>query len=395
MSSARESRNVLPNLPQSVVVGPGQMGNFTPAEMLKLFPRTGGSMTLTVGGTITDGDVLNVRIESGSLNEVVEVPVASGDTTTTAATKLATGLNANLNLRAAGYVATSAAAVVTLSGVGAIALAANYEAWAESATGNPQITIGGTVTAGEKDVIRFSNEDLPGGKVVISILAASTTTARATALKNAINANLTLKALGLTATSSGALITLAADTDTAGTTIVSYAWQPAKTVTVGGTPAEGNAPVLTITNASLPGGNTPITYTVLVTDTTTALVAEGLKNAINANSEMIGAGITATRSGAVVSIVVPEGIGAVTYAKTDDNTTLTLGAVPTETLALAGASTETIAMGSYSGGGGPIIPVSDFRYVHNGYIHTFKAGQPTTVAADLLSALLRDKMPIS
>lgn len=74
--------------------------------------------TITIGGTITNGDTLTATFANASLpigSEAVTIPVVTADTTTTLATKLAAAINADANLLALGFSATSAAAVVTVS----------------------------------------------------------------------------------------------------------------------------------------------------------------------------------------------------------------------------------------------------------------------------------------
>jgi len=68
--------------------------------------------TATIGGTITNGDseIVQITPEGGSM-VTLTIPIVTADTTTTVATKLAAAINGNATLKAAGFAATSAAAV--------------------------------------------------------------------------------------------------------------------------------------------------------------------------------------------------------------------------------------------------------------------------------------------
>ncbi len=75
-----------------------------------------------------------------------------------------------------------------------------------------QITIGGTVTAGDQLWITTHDKGLPHAESVsYTVQSGDSTTVIATALKNAINGNSTLAALGVSATSSAAVITVSSN----------------------------------------------------------------------------------------------------------------------------------------------------------------------------------------
>lgn len=75
--------------------------------------------TLTVGGTITNGDTITATFKNPNLpgtgSVAVVVPVVTADTTTTLAAKLAAAINANAVLAALAIVAAAAVAVVTVT----------------------------------------------------------------------------------------------------------------------------------------------------------------------------------------------------------------------------------------------------------------------------------------
>jgi hypothetical protein len=105
-----------------------------------------------------------------------------------------------------------------------------------------------------------------------------------------------------------------------------------QTVTVGGSKTSGDTIILTFTNSKITGSPLSLPmYTVLTGDTLTT-IATALKGLINASTALIAAGITATSSGAVVSVV----------ANTD------LDIIPVITSTLSEAATETITVASPS-----------------------------------------------
>ena len=82
-----------------------------------------------------------------------------------------------------------------------------------------------------------------------------------------------------------------------------YICSSSEKATVGGTVHTGDIVAVTVTDTIL-GVNNPhsVGYAVMSTDTTTAKVAIGLANAINGDSILHTAGVTATVSGSVVTI---------------------------------------------------------------------------------------------
>ncbi|HEV3022999.1 MAG TPA: hypothetical protein VGX76_11040 [Pirellulales bacterium] len=74
--------------------------------------------TVTVGGSETDGDILNLIFTNPLLpggSETVSLTTSGGESTTGIATGLAAAVNADANLAALGFRATSAGAVVTIT----------------------------------------------------------------------------------------------------------------------------------------------------------------------------------------------------------------------------------------------------------------------------------------
>ncbi|HEY9775912.1 MAG TPA: hypothetical protein V6C81_19270 [Planktothrix sp.] len=89
------------------------------------------------------------------------------------------------------------------------------------------------------------------------------------------------------------------------------------TATVGGTITAGNTVTITTHDPALAGGQKSDTYTVVSGDTTTT-IATGLKNLINADTSLQAIGVSATSSGAVVTMSSTSTSGGATE-------TLTLG----------------------------------------------------------------------
>lgn len=102
-----------------------------------------------------------------------------------------------------------------------------------------------------------------------------------------------------------------------------YICSSSLTITVGGTPQAGNVVTLTVNDPALSPNPQAVSYTVQAGNTTTN-VASGLATAINANANLAARNITATSSGAVVTLQVKTG-NATTYSKTTTGTvTLTV-----------------------------------------------------------------------
>jgi len=142
-------------------------------------------------------------------------------------------------------------------------------------------------------------------------------------------------------------------TDTAATaTLAGVATAVPTSVAVGGTITSGDTAALTLTSTGIVGSPVTVTYTCSSTDTT-ATVAVGLANLINANAALIAASIYAGVSGSVVTVYWPTGI-SVTVSEA---TTPTTGG-PTLTLASGSAATTgALATALYTGSGGNLVQV--------------------------------------
>lgn len=299
----------------------------TATETLTLGTNVDGNITATVGGTVTPGDVLSIVINDIRFNNgpvVNSYKVKTGDTTTSIATGLSNAIYANLGTVGTSlypnfvYYPTYAGAVVTINPylnyadvtysktvTGVPTETVTYSA---NFNGNTTATIGGTVTTGDVTSLTIYSAGLSGGSKTVSYTSAggNTTTTIATALKNAINADSSLAALGITSTSSAAVVTIA----TAGTTYTTSVSGGAtvtltqgtnangnSTVAVGGRVTAGNTATITTFNPTLPGGQQAVTYNITGSDTLISIAA-GLASAMNGNANLQTLGVTAKNSNA-------------------------------------------------------------------------------------------------
>ncbi|MBK9774260.1 MAG: hypothetical protein IPP57_26145 [Candidatus Obscuribacter sp.] len=97
--------------------------------------------------------------------------------------------------------------------------------------------------------------------------------------------------------------------------------------TVGGTVTAGNTVTITVFDDGLSGGSKAKTYTVQSGDTL-SLIATGLKNAINADTDLSGIGVTASAASSVVTLTSTS-VNVTSYTRATSGgatATLTLGA---------------------------------------------------------------------
>ena len=337
------------------------------AALINSSPALGGIFTASVVGSVIavvwDGRAGNVGFSqsvagtpteygtavSGNGSILIPYTVVGGDTTTTIATAIKNAINANVTLANAGLTATSSSAVVTIKWNGAL----NPIAFATAANGGETATIGGTVTAGDVLNVTVTDAGLPGGALVLqyTALTADTTTTIATALKNQINANTILSNVGITAASSGAVLTITSKspnqttysqsvTGTSPTETITLAslvtetlalvvTLPSQTVTVGGSATATDTVSLKITDPVIETGSQIVTYVVKAGDTL-SLVAAGLAAAITQSPNLEAAGFSATSNAAVVTVKTPE---------QDQDPVITQWATGNETVTLSGTAT--------------------------------------------------------
>ena len=336
---------------------------------------------------------------------ILTYTTVAGDTTSTIATALVALINTSAALANAGITASAVGAVVSIFTAGADYIPL-ITSWVNGQWG---VTFAGSTIAGDYVNVAITNAALPGGvhNVQYQVLAADTTlTKLAASVKNAINADATLAALAITATSSGAKATIAAP-GAIGTLTTAANTNGVETATISGTPTASETPSITITDAGLPGGAQTLTYTVQLADTN-ASIAAGFAALVAANAGCIASGITASAVGAVCSIASASP-NQTTYSDTDSaHTTITLAGGPSETATAAGAATETATEANHTlgsevltvtspmaGGSGPIIPTFNFQFnTGDGFMMDFWQNKPYLVDFLTLQKLVTQGMPI-
>ncbi len=121
---------------------------------------------------------------------------------------------------------------------------------------------------------------------------------------SAINGDTHLQTIGVTATSSGAVVTIAVNattyTTTNGSTEILTVYpniNGAATVAVSGSPTTSDVVKITVHNAALSTGSTQISYTVLSTDTLQT-IASALVSGINGSTSLLALGVAAQNAAA-------------------------------------------------------------------------------------------------
>ncbi|HEY9684985.1 MAG TPA: RHS repeat-associated core domain-containing protein [Oculatellaceae cyanobacterium] len=323
---AATSPTVTSTVTTSASSTPGESFSFGPAPSP---PQTGVSYTFALNGTVRAGDVVTLNIyeqqipATGSLS--FSYVVQPGDTTTSVISNLSGQINGNSTLHSLNitvYSQSGNVASINDSGLGGyriIAMALNgsvqggaSETLTTSTTSdqNTNITVGGTVTAGDIVSVNVENSTLSGGENTASytVQSGDTLTSIATGLAAAINADTTLNTIGVSATSSGAVINTytnphyTVSTSTGATETISLGTNNRgnNTVTIGGTPTSGDTLTVTSFSGALSGGQSVSTYTVQSTDTLLT-IANGLEAAINANTALQTLGVTAPANVALQS----------------------------------------------------------------------------------------------
>lgn len=370
---------------------------------------TSGKQTVTIGGTVTTGDQVSIKLtdpELPSPGYVIETyKTVGGDTTTTIATALKNLINSNVTLANAGITASSSTNVITVNTAGSDTIP-TVTTWVN---GQPIVTLTGTATTGDVINVKVTNANLGGGfhnvKYTVAVTDISLTVLAAS-VAAAINADSTLAAQNIGATSALGVVTLTYSATLGALTASSNA-NGTTTATVTGTATNAEQPVITVIDAALGGGQTVFTYTEVVPSDDNTAIAVGFKNLINADAGCIAAGITATNLTNVLSIKSVS-VNQTTYTRTNSaHTTITLGAGPTETATESGAATETSTEADTStgsevltpttpmtGGSGPIIPFTNFQFQQGDSMLDYWRGKPYLVDYLTLMNLVSQGMPI-
>lgn len=298
-----------------------------------------GQVTITGEATAIASEYLALTGDVAAV--ALSYTSAGGNTTTTIATALKNAVNADVILNQ--YVfASSSGAIVSLfwnSQISAVFTGAVSGGATETITIaalNPNtITIGGTATTGDSLYARFTSGQFEDGAHTVSaaVTTGDSTTVMASALKTAINNDDVCRQNGITATSSGAIVTVLVDGDYPVPVIAGWSNGVAKTATIGGTITVGDVINIVVTCTEVDNSPVTVQYQTVSGDTTLTLLATHLAAAISADTDLAAAGFEATSNLAVVSITWPETIAAsVSFARSvNGTTTATISGTPTPT----------------------------------------------------------------
>ncbi|HTI81747.1 MAG TPA: hypothetical protein VL614_14965 [Acetobacteraceae bacterium] len=140
---------LIPNFDRSVAGAGGTVDHQSPAAFLQNNPRVDALGTITVGGSITNGDTVTLTTTLPTLaggSAAVTYPVVTADTTTTVAEGILDAINNSAALQAAGIFAE-------MSGTGAPTAVVVH---ANGPIGN-MVTLSASVSGGNTETLTFSN----------------------------------------------------------------------------------------------------------------------------------------------------------------------------------------------------------------------------------------------
>lgn len=298
-----------------------------------------------LGGTITVGDTLTITVSDSALSggqQAVNYVVQGGDTLATAAAGLAAAITATPALQPIGVNAAANGQIVNIKSA-----SPNITTYQQSTSGGATETIalgvtdnfvenaviGGTKRTGDVLTITFRDQALAGGlkAVPYTVLAADTLTTIAAGLTSAINADSSLAAIGVSATSVGTAITIKSNSQNATTYSQSKSNGATETITlsinqngpqtaaISGTVTAGDVITLTAYDSGLTGGLQAIAYTVQAGDTP-ASIAAAMASAINANANLQAIAVSATASDQVITLN-SNSLNETTYRASTNSTT--------------------------------------------------------------------------
>ncbi len=310
----------------------------------------------TIGGTPTTSDVVQITVHDPALgggSTSVSRTVQGGDTLTSIATALTASINGSGSLSGAGITATSNGPVIAIQ-----SLSPNVTTFTKSVTGagtetvalGPSLNgtvnalIGGSKTTADVLTLTVFDAGLSGGSKGVSytVQSGDNLTSITSGFASALNADSDLKAVGVSASSSGTVLTVTSVSRNATTYLPSRSTSATETIlwdlpangtvtaVIGGTKTTGNVLTITVYDAGLSGGSKAVNYTVQSGDTLNS-IASGLATNINADTDLQGISVSATAvtptSGVSVVNLISASKNATTYAKS-----------------LSGGATETIAL---------------------------------------------------
>ena len=289
--------------------------------------QTVAAMNARIGGTATAADELTITVSDQALSggeQEISYAVQSGDSLADIAAALAVAVNENADLQTLGVNATSNGAILTLRSV-----SANITTYSQSTSSGAtetitlgvtanfvvNATIGGSATASDTVSITFYDASLSGGykTETYTVLSSDTLDSIAAGFTSAINADSDLEGIGVTATAAGAVFTIRSTSDNAttysqatssgATETITLSINPNgnKVVAISGSATADDALTLIFYDAGLSGGSESVSYTVLSGDNLTSIAA-GLASAISADANLQSIGLSATSSGALITI---------------------------------------------------------------------------------------------
>lgn len=282
---------------------------------------------LTIAGTPTAGDAVTVTVYDPVLsggNTAVTYNVVSGNTLANIASGVAAAINANSSLSAAGITATTASSTVNLKS--ASQNLTTYKASLNSGAtekislcinmnGPEVVVMGGSKTTGDVLSIKIYDQGLPGGSKTKShtVLSGDTLVSIASALASTINGDSQLQDCGITASSSGTLLTVNSVSNFITSITVSRNAGATETLTpgvnqngtqtavIGGSKTTGDVLTIGFYDSGLVGGAKSVNYTVLSGDSLNS-IASNIAAAINGDAALSTVGITASAVNSVIFI---------------------------------------------------------------------------------------------
>jgi RHS repeat-associated protein len=372
---------------------------------LDLRSQSKQSAQVTIGGTMTIGDTVNVDINlphPNNFTERITHTVVGGDTPTAIAADMAAKINANPLLALAPTTATSAGPIIYIT-----SFSSKVTAYSPFVTGATTETIAVSEIR-NGSVQLYSNKYNNLGLVTESIDPVGR---KFTYVYDSNNIDLLQKKetqgtdnyqmsawtynahhMPLTHTDGSGRITTytynslqqpltVTDADSNVTTMT---YTGTSSATIGGTVTAGNVLTITVHDPALSGGLKAVNYTVVAGNTLTT-IATGLKNAINADASLQAIGVSATSSAAVI-----------TMKSTSVNVT-------TYTQSVSVGSTETIALGSNTFGyltqiDGPLAGNKDITtFLYDGYgrlySQTSSTGYTLTYTYDAMNRRIKTTYP--
>lgn len=176
----------------------------------------------TVGGTATAGDVVSIIVADPGLTggqQVISYTVVATDTPTSIATGLAANATANTVLKGVGITATSASQYVTIK-----SLSLNTTTYSAGVTGTSEtislatntnavqdLVLGGTPTAGNIVALEVADAGTTLQFAGVKTTANEALSTICSKLKASVNANTSLKGLGISSTCAGGVLSLASN----------------------------------------------------------------------------------------------------------------------------------------------------------------------------------------